>query len=129
MTRTATKALPDIEERGRLEIHPTVLRKIVEHAADQVPGTLRHERRVAGIDIGGEAGASARVTTGHGDPNAVDVRLEVTLQYPAHVRSVVDAVRAKVGDELVRLAGRHVRALTVRVAGLRPARPTAARLH
>jgi uncharacterized alkaline shock family protein YloU len=122
--------LPAVAERGRLEIHPAVLRKIVEHAADQVPGTLRHERRLAGIDIGGEAGASARVTTGPGDPPSVDVRLELTLQYPASVRSVVDAVRAKVGDELVRITGHRVRAITVTVAGLRSARPAAsARVH
>jgi uncharacterized alkaline shock family protein YloU len=123
-------SLPAIAERGRLEIHPAVLRKIVEHAADQVPGTLRHERRLAGIDIGGEAGASARITTGPGDPPSVDVRLELTLQYPAAVRSVVDAVRAKVGDELVRITGHRVRAMTVSVAGLRSARPAAsARVH
>jgi uncharacterized alkaline shock family protein YloU len=121
--------LPAVEERGRLEIHPTVLRKIVEHAADQVPGTLRHERRLAGIDIG-EAGASARVTTGTGDPPIVDIRLELTLQYPAPVRTVVAAVRAKVGEELVRVAGHRVRTMTVTVAGLRSARPAAAaRLH
>jgi uncharacterized alkaline shock family protein YloU len=121
--------LPAVAERGRLEIHPAVLRKIVEHAADQVPGTLRHERRLAGIDIGGEAGASARVTTGPGDPPSVDVRLELTLQYPASVRTVVEAVRAKVGEELVRIAGHRVRAMTVTVAGLRSARPAAARVH
>jgi uncharacterized alkaline shock family protein YloU len=117
--------LPAPAERGRLDIHPAVLRKIVEHAADQVPGTLRHERRLAGIDIG-EAGASARIATGPGEPPAVDVRLEITLQYPGSVRTVVDAVRAKVGDELVRVAGHRVRAMTVTVAGLRPARPAAA---
>jgi len=119
--------LPAVEERGRLEIHPAVLRKIVEHAADQVPGTLRHERRLAGIDMG-EAGASARVITGAGDPPTVDVRLELTLQYPAPVRTVVAAVRAKVGEELARVAGHRVRAMTVTIAGLRPARPAAARL-
>jgi uncharacterized alkaline shock family protein YloU len=123
-----TRELAPPAERGRLEIHPSVLRKVVEHAADQVPGTLRHERRLAGIDIG-EAGASARISTGSGDPTAVDVRLELTLQYPAPVRTVVDAVRAKVGEELTRIAGRRIRAMTVTVAGLRPARPTAARLH
>ncbi len=122
--------LPAVEERGRLEIHPAVLRKIVEHAADQVPGTLRHERRLAGIDIGiGEAGASARITTGSGDPPTVDIRLELTLQYPAPVRTVVAAVRAKVGEELARVAGHRVRAMTVTIAGLRSARPAAARLH
>lgn len=124
-----TGALPhSAAERGRLEIHPAVLRKIIEHTADQVPGTLRHERRLAGIDIG-EAGASARVVTGSGDPATVDVRLELTLQYPASVRTVVEAVRAKVGEELVRIAGTHVRAMTVTVAGLRPARHTVARLQ
>lgn len=122
--------LPAVEERGRLEIHPAVLRKIVEHAADQVPGTLRHERRLAGIDIGiGEAGASARVTTASGEPPTVDIRLELTLQYPAPVRTVVAAVRAKVSEELARIAGHRVRAMTVTVDGLRPARPAAARLH
>ena len=120
--------LPAAEDRGGLDIHPTVLRKIVEHAADQVPGTLRHERRLAGIDVG-EAGASARITPGPADPAALDVRLEITLQYPAPVRTVVEAVRAHVGEELVRIAGHHVRTLTVTVAGLRPARPATARIH
>jgi uncharacterized alkaline shock family protein YloU len=120
--------LPAVDDRGVLEISPTVLRKIVEHAADQVPGTLRHERRLAGIDVG-EAGASAKVTPGSGGPSAVDVRLELHLQYPASVRSVVDAVRAKVGEELDRIAGHRVRALTVTVAGLRGARATASRVQ
>ena len=110
----------DPGERGRLDINPIVLRKIVEHAADQVPGTLRHERRLAGIDVG-EAGATAKINTGSGDQTAVDVRLELTLQYPAPVRSVVDAVRTRVGEELTRLTGHRVRALTVTVSGLRGA--------
>jgi uncharacterized alkaline shock family protein YloU len=114
---------PEIELRGSLEIAPVVLRKIVEHAADQVPGTLRHGRRLAGIDVG-ETGASAKVTVGNGDPDAVDVRLDLTLQYPAAVRDVVDAVRARVGEELIRIAGRRVRALNVTVSGLRGAPTT-----
>lgn len=118
----------DIGDRGRLDIHPVVLRKIVEHAADQVPGTLRHERRLAGIDVG-VAGANAKITTGSGDPTAVDVRLELTLEYPAPVRSVVDAVRTRVGDELERLAGHRVRALTVTVSGLRGAPAPAAHVQ
>jgi uncharacterized alkaline shock family protein YloU len=116
------------EDRGLLEISPVVLRKIIEHAADQVPGTLRHGRRLAGIDVG-EVGASAKVTTGSGDQTAVDVRLELHLQYPAAVRTVVDAVRARVAEELDRLAGHHVRSLTVTVAGLRSPHATAPRLR
>jgi uncharacterized alkaline shock family protein YloU len=110
----------DPADRGTLQIDAVVLRKIVEFAADQVPGTLRQERRLAGIDVG-EAGASARVSIGSADPLAVDVRLELTLRYPGPVRPVVDAVRARVGTELAALSGYHVRALDVTVAGLRAA--------
>jgi uncharacterized alkaline shock family protein YloU len=113
-------ALAEPAERGRLDIHPAVLRKIVEYAADGVPGTLRNERRLAGIDVG-ESGASARVTVGLGDPAPVDVRLELTLRYPATVRSIVDAVRTAVADDLSRLAGHRMRALAVTVTGLRGA--------
>ncbi len=117
--------MTDIDERGTLEIHPSVLRKIVEHAADEVPGTLRQERRLAGIDVG-ESGASAKIITGSGDPSAVDVRLDLTIQYPMSVREVVDAVRSRVGDELARITGRRMRALTVTVTALRGAPAPAA---
>ena len=120
--------LAEPAERGRLDISPVVLRKIVERAADGVQGTLRNERRLAGIDVG-EYGASARVTVGSGEPAPVDVRLELTLRYPTTVRTVVDAVRTAVAEELARQAGHRMRALAVTVTGLRggtapaPARP------
>lgn len=104
------------EERGRLDIHPTVLRKIVEHAADGTPGTLLHERRLAGVGVG-RVGSSAKISDG--PDGTVDVALELTLQYPAPVRRTVDAVRARVGEELSRMTGRHIRNLAVTVAGLR----------
>ena len=97
-----------------------VLCKIVEYAADSMPGTLRHERKLAGIDVG-ESGASARVTVGPGEPAPVDVRLELTLRYPARVRSVIDVVRAAVTDDLARLAGHRMRTLAVTVIGLHAA--------
>jgi len=113
-------------DRGSLAIHPAVLRKIVEYAADTVPGTLRNERRLAGIDVG-EAGASARVTVGRGEPAPVDVRLELTLRYPVPIGNVVEAVRAAVANDLARLAGHRMRTLAVTVTGLRgaavPTRP------
>jgi uncharacterized alkaline shock family protein YloU len=119
----------DPAERGSLDIHPTVLRKIVEYAADSVPGTLRNERRLAGIDVG-ESGASARVTVGTGDPTPIDVRLELTLRYPTTVRSVVEAVRVAVANDLSRLAGHRVRAMAVTITGLRGApAATSARLQ
>jgi len=118
----AGSARRPVADRGRLEIHPAVLRKIVEHSADQVPGTLRHERRLAGIDVG-EVGSVAKVVTGTGDAETVDVALELTLQYPAVVRSVIDAVRDQVGAELARIAGYRLRAFTVTVSGFRGVGP------
>jgi uncharacterized alkaline shock family protein YloU len=117
--------LVELEDRGSLDIDPVVLRKIVEHAADQVPGTQRLGRKLAGIDVG-ESGARARITPGNGDPTAVDVRLELTITYPAVVRTVVDAVRTHVDEELARHTGQHVRSLDVTVTGLRSAPTTAA---
>jgi uncharacterized alkaline shock family protein YloU len=111
-------SLAEAGERGRLDIDDTVLRKVVEHAADGTPGTLRHERRVAGLGMG-SVGSSAKVTDG--PDGVVDVRLELTLQYPAPVRRTVDAVRARVGDELTRITGRRIRNLAVTVTGLRGA--------
>jgi uncharacterized alkaline shock family protein YloU len=123
------RTLAEPGERGRLDIGPMVLRKIVEHAADGVPGTLRNERRLAGIDVG-EYGASARVTVGAGEPTPVDVRLELTLRYPTRVAAVVDAVRVAVADELARLTGHRMRTLQVTVTGMRGATtPTPTRLR
>lgn len=114
-------------DRGRLEIHPQVLRKIVEHAADQVPGTVKAQRSVAGVGVG-ETGAGARVRPGAGSPTAVDVRLELTLAYPTPVPATVAAVRRRIRTELDRLAGHQVRELRVTVSGLHYA-PAAPRLR
>ena len=96
-------------------------REVLEPYLRVLPVTvLRNERTLAGIEVG-ESGASARVTVGPGDPAPVDVRLELTLRYPATVRSVVDAVRVAVADDLCRLAGHRMRALAVTVTGLRSA--------
>lgn len=116
---------PDADERGDLDIAPMVLRKIVEHATDLVPGTLHRERRVAGVEVG-DAGPRARVSAS-GD--AVDVRLELACAYPAPVRDTVAAVRAKVAAELERISGYRVRSLAVTVSGLRePTRPAQPRI-
>ncbi|GAA4703473.1 Asp23/Gls24 family envelope stress response protein [Pseudonocardia yuanmonensis] len=108
---------PDADERGVLDIAPTVLRKLVEHATDLVPGTLHRERRLAGVEVG-DAGPRARISAS-GD--AVDVRLELTCAYPAPVRDTVAAVRTKIAEELERIAGYRVRSLAVTVSGLREA--------
>jgi uncharacterized alkaline shock family protein YloU len=116
---------PDADERGVLDIAPTVLRKIVEHAADQVPGTLHRERRLAGVEVG-DSGPKARVSA-KGD--SVDVRLELTLSYPGPVRSTVEAIRSRVTSELERIAGYRIGSLAVIVSGLRGEKAPETRLQ
>ncbi|MGQ0480887.1 MAG: Asp23/Gls24 family envelope stress response protein [Pseudonocardia sp.] len=118
--RTAT-AQP--AERGRLEISDSVLRKIVEHATDQVPGTVRATRRVAGLDLG-ESGSSAKVSVGD---ELMDVRLDLALRYPESIASVVARVRERVGEEVTRITGLQVRTFDVTVSGLHHEQTT--RLH
>ncbi|MGP4017400.1 Asp23/Gls24 family envelope stress response protein [Saccharopolyspora sp. 5N708] len=107
----------DPGERGRLQISRTVLRKIAEHAADQDPGSARTRRRIAGVGLG-EQGASAQLS---GPDDALRVRLDLALRYPAPLRETVASVRKRVGEELRRIADYRVRAIDVTVSALIPA--------
>lgn len=113
----AAGAVSDGAERGALEIHRAVLRKIAEHAADAVPGSARVRRRVAGVGLGTQ-GASARLA---GPDRELRVRLDIALRYPVPVPEAVHAVREQVTGELERLAGCRVRSVEVTVSALVPA--------
>jgi uncharacterized alkaline shock family protein YloU len=121
-TAGATPAAPtpptavDPDERGRLRIDPSVLRKVTERTADLTPGTLPASRTVAGVGLG-SAGATAKVTvTGQ----RVDLRVELALRYPGSVRSTVDQLRSRIGDEVRRITGYQVRSIAVTVTALLP---------
>ncbi|WP_033291626.1 Asp23/Gls24 family envelope stress response protein [Amycolatopsis jejuensis] len=116
MTRAAERSLPEAAERGSLTIAPAVVRKVAQHAADLVPGTMATERRVAGVSTG-TSGASAKVG---GEDNDVDLVLDLALRYPAPVREVTGRVRAKVVEEVERITAYHVRSVAVRVSALLP---------
>jgi uncharacterized alkaline shock family protein YloU len=118
----ATPATPALrtavypEERGQLRIDPSVLRKIAEHIADLSPGTLPARRTVAGVGLG-SAGATAKATvTGQ----RVDLGIELALRYPGPVRSTVDQLRSRIGDEVRRITGYQVRSIAVTVTALLP---------
>ncbi|WP_158894384.1 Asp23/Gls24 family envelope stress response protein [Amycolatopsis anabasis] len=112
----ATGPLPPIEDRGTLKIDHLVVRKVAQRAADEVPGTVRAERRIAGLDLGGQ-GANAKVS---GQDNDVDLALDLALRYPGPVRTVVGAVRDRVTGEVERITSYHVRSLRVTVSALLP---------
>lgn len=111
-TDTAERADP--ADRGRLQISRSVLRKIAEHTANQDPGCARTRRRIAGLGLG-EHGASAQVS---GPDDALRVRLDVALRYPAPVRDAVAALRTRIGEELARLTDCEVRTVDVTVSAL-----------
>jgi uncharacterized alkaline shock family protein YloU len=101
-------------ERGRLDIGPAVLRKIVEHVADRTPGTLRGARRVTGLEVG-QTGSTAKVGVG---AELVDIALELGVRYPASVAETVAEVRQRVTREVTRITGHRVRRFDVTVSGL-----------
>ena len=107
---------PDEEaaERGRLDVALSVVRKIAEYAADHTAGTVRSQRKLAGLDLG-EAGTSAKVS-GYGEQ--VDLRLEVPLAYPARIADSAAAVRDAVRDRVQELTPYRVRSLDIGVSAL-----------
>jgi uncharacterized alkaline shock family protein YloU len=104
----------EASERGRLDVALSVVRKIAEYAADHTAGTVRTQRRLAGLDLG-EAGASAKVS-GYGEQ--VDVRLEVPLAYPARITDSAAAVRDHVRERVQALTPYRVRSLDLSVSAL-----------
>lgn len=122
--RLPDKALPAPEERGALEVHQTVVRKVAEHAADNTPGTLPARRKIGGVTVG-QQGASAKVD---GRGNEVDIRLDVALRYPAPVRETVAELRRRVMDEVHHTTGYQVHSLDVTVSALLP-EPTRPRVE
>jgi uncharacterized alkaline shock family protein YloU len=101
-------------ERGRLDVALSVVRKIAEYAADHTAGTVRTQRRLAGLDLG-ESGASAKVS-GYGEQ--VDLRLEVPLAYPARITESAAAVRDHVRERVQALTPYRVRSLDIGVSAL-----------
>jgi uncharacterized alkaline shock family protein YloU len=101
-------------ERGRLDVALSVVRKIAEYAADHTAGTVRSQRRLAGLDLG-ESGTSAKVS-GYGEQ--VDLRLEVPLAYPARIADSAGAVRDAVRARVQELTPYRVRSLDIGVSAL-----------
>jgi len=91
-------------DRGGLEVHRSVVRKVAAHAVARVPDAL--------------PGASVKV---HGDGPDVEIAVKVALRYPAPVREAAREVRRSVADEVERITGHRVLDVTVVVTALRTA--------
>jgi len=112
----STADRPAAEDRGSLEVHPNVVRKVAEQAADSTPGVVKAPRKIAGIGAG-EHGASAKID-GFGDE--VDITLDVALRYPSPVRELTDDLRRRVTDEVHGITGYRVRSVRIAVSALLP---------
>lgn len=88
-------------ERGSLTIRGRAAGRIVELAALEVPGVLRHTSRVATITVRELPRAVVDMTTKH--PN---VRVDIALVWPSPVAALCRRVREQIVADLHRLTGR-----------------------
>ncbi|MFI9818157.1 Asp23/Gls24 family envelope stress response protein [Saccharothrix variisporea] len=84
-----------MNERGTLEVHPSVVRKVAARAAGR--------------------GAVVKVT---GEGNDVDVAVRLPLPYAVPVRAAASEVRRTVTEEVQRITGYRVRGVDVTVSAL-----------
>ena len=113
MTAAAATAAPrqglgDPAERGRLSIADRVVERVAGYAVSQVNAAMAAPRRVLGVNVGDarpeeQASVDARV---HGDIATVEATIAV--RWPASVRSVGDAVRRRVRDDVAHITGVRV---------------------
>lgn len=115
--------LPPPERRGRLEIDQSVVRKVAEHTADLVPGTVKATRRLVGVEVG-ERGATVRVS---GSGNQVELSVDLALKYPSAIREIVADVRTQISEQVGKTTGYRVQAVDVTVSALLP--ETQPRVH
>lgn len=107
---------PAAEDRGTLQVHPNVVRKIAQRTADTTPGTITVGRKITSIGAG-HRGTAAKVSDRGG---VMDVALDVALHYPASVSDLSAQLRTRVTDEVQRLTGCRVRRVAVTVSALLP---------
>ncbi|MBB5958353.1 putative alkaline shock family protein YloU [Saccharothrix tamanrassetensis] len=93
----------DNGDRGGLDIHQSVIRKVATRVVEQVAGTL--------------PGASVKV---RGEGQYVEIAVKVGLDYPNPVRATAAEVRRTVTDEVERITGYRVADVAVTVSALRP---------
>ena len=93
----------DPAERGALAIADRVVERVAGYAVSQVDGAMAAPRRVLGVNVGDarpqeQATVDAQV---HGDIATVEATIAV--RWPASVRTVGDAVRRRVRDDVARM--------------------------
>lgn len=108
----AAPALAPPEERGRLELAPTVVERIAQAASGEIEGVVVQQRR--GL---GRADHAVRATA-QIDGTVARLRMRLPLRYPVDARTVVGAVRRRVVDRVAEYADVTVRVCDIDVTAL-----------
>lgn len=102
----------DPGDRGSLHIADSVVARIAQTAASEVPDIISVSRSVFGLPIGSRQPARVRASV-----NDTRARLQVNLavRYPCNVVAVAEAVRRAVAARVGQLAGMAVLEVDVNV--------------
>ncbi|MEV4187018.1 Asp23/Gls24 family envelope stress response protein [Streptosporangium canum] len=117
--RSAPPALPvrpavPAERRGKTDIPERVVARIAARAAREV-ARVREVRERGPLTFGGRTHATL-------DGDLTVLRLEVSVEYPAPLRQVTEAVRRHVADRVSVLTGLHIDHIDIDVTDVVPPR-------
>ena len=108
----------DPADRGSLSVDARVVERVAGYAVSQVEAAMAAPRRVLGLNVGDarphdSAHVHARV---HGDVATVEATIAV--HWPASVRSVSNAVRDQVREDVARITGVRVEQIDLEIVSM-----------
>ncbi|MDP9865513.1 MULTISPECIES: Asp23/Gls24 family envelope stress response protein [Streptosporangium] len=112
--RRVRPAVP-AERRGRTDIPERVVSRIAARAAGEV-ARVREVRERGPLTFTGRTRATV-------DGDLTALRLEVSVEYPAPLRQLTEAVRRHVADRVALLTGLHIGHIDIAVTGVVPPPP------
>jgi uncharacterized alkaline shock family protein YloU len=105
-------------QRGRTTIAERVVTRVAAQAASEVERTGGTARQLIGITLGRQTGkGTARVST-RIDGHLTMIKMRLSLEYPAPVRTLTREVRRHVIERVTSLTGLEVRHVDIEVARL-----------
>jgi uncharacterized alkaline shock family protein YloU len=107
----------DPSERGSLSVDDRVVERVAGYAVSQVEAAMAAPRRVLGVNVGDARQQSAHVHARvYGDVATIEATIAV--HWPASVRSVSDAVRDQVREDVARITGVRVEQVDLEVVSM-----------
>lgn len=112
MSETSTgQAVPDVADRGRLEIADRVVETIATHAASSVTGVVP-----SGSAFGKVVGQRLPKASSQVRGEYARVSVDIAVAWPHPLSAVAQQVRAAVSSQIHQIAGLNLSAVDVTVA-------------